>query len=52
LQEWRSVLRAEELTALGLARREAETLAWVAAGKSDSEALPLGSSLPATPSAS
>jgi DNA-binding CsgD family transcriptional regulator len=37
LHEERTTIAAEDLAALGLARREAEILAWVALGKTDAE---------------
>jgi DNA-binding CsgD family transcriptional regulator len=37
MQERRATPRVEQLAALGLARREAEILAWVTAGKTDAE---------------
>ncbi len=37
MQELRTVMRPDDLASLGLARREAEILGWVAAGKSDGE---------------
>jgi DNA-binding CsgD family transcriptional regulator len=37
LREERTTITAEDLAALGLARREAEILAWVALGKSDAD---------------
>jgi DNA-binding CsgD family transcriptional regulator len=37
LREQRTSLSADDLAALGLARREAEILAWVAIGKTDAE---------------
>jgi DNA-binding CsgD family transcriptional regulator len=37
LREERTTITAEDLAELGLARREAETLAWVALGKTDAE---------------